>query len=218
MRTPLSPGIQTWGKHYSTKGLPAWDDSPGTTLLSPAGEEKSAASRFGHYLRLTDKRALQWDRILGYGDNPPQGPAKSHLMAYWNNYTRMRGYKNSTGVLCTSQLSVSNSSILNGLVLDFLGHLLYGRELIHYYDQCPSSPREEAHRIPQGKRREASGSNPDCSSPLLALPSCLSHLRSVLPCPTLAGCTRHIWTSITLRKNTGKHKGGNFKSPTIASC
>lgn len=48
-------------------------------------------------LRFTDKRALQQDRILGYGDNPPQGPAKSHLMAYWNNYTRMRGYKNSTG-------------------------------------------------------------------------------------------------------------------------
>lgn len=106
----------------------------------------------------------------GLGDNPPQGPAKSHPMAYWNNYIRMRSYKNSTGVLCSPQLSVSNSSILNGLVLDFLGHLLYGRELINYYDQRPSSPREEAHRIPQEKRREAPGSNPDCSSPPLALP------------------------------------------------
>lgn len=82
----------------------------------------------------------------------------------------MRNYKNSTGVLCTSQLSVPNSSVLNGLALDFLGHLYYGRELINYDDQCPSSPREEAHRIPQEKRREAPGSNPDCGSPLLALP------------------------------------------------
>lgn len=171
----LPPGLQTLGKHYSTKVLPAWDDSPGTTLLSPAGDEKSAASRLGHYPEVyrregNEMEQSRWDRNLGYGDNPPQGPAKSHLMAYWNNYMHMRNYKNSTGVLCTSQLSVPNSSILNGLALDFLSHLLYGRELINYYDQCPSSPREEAHRIPQEKRREAPGSNPDCSSPLLALP------------------------------------------------